>query len=151
MERLVAELREAGMSGKFGKSNSGKAEDIGIWVRDKYSCVYCGMTMMDESNRWNWYTFQIDHVLPKRKYPEFANSSSNKVLSCSLCNSQIKGTYDPGEGYEIKDEQDLAKYRNELIDTCKAFIRRHRDAIAASYDRIIPIIAKYRNDNKCWP
>ena len=56
-------------------------------------CPYCGKDEVIESDRSKR---QIDHYLPKRKYPFFALSYFNLIPACDLCNEvPNKGTNDP--------------------------------------------------------
>ena len=57
------------------------------------TCPYCGKDEVMESNRSKR---QIDHYLPKRKYPFFGISYFNLIPACDLCNEvPNKGTLDP--------------------------------------------------------
>lgn len=56
-------------------------------------CPYCGKDEVIESDRSKR---QIDHYLPKRKYPFFALSYFNLIPACDLCNEvPNKGVKDP--------------------------------------------------------
>lgn len=56
-------------------------------------CPYCGKEEVVQSRRSKR---QIDHYLPKRKYPFFALSYYNMIPACDLCNeSPNKGQKDP--------------------------------------------------------
>lgn len=56
-------------------------------------CPYCGKERVIESKRSKR---QIDHYLPKRKYPFFAPCYFNLIPACDLCNeAPNKGTNDP--------------------------------------------------------
>ena len=56
-------------------------------------CPYCGMEVVRESSRSKR---QIDHFLPKRKYPFFALCYYNLIPSCDICNeAPNKGANDP--------------------------------------------------------
>lgn len=56
-------------------------------------CPYCGKDEVIESIRSKR---QIDHYLPKRKYPFFALNYFNLIPACDLCNeAPKKGTRDP--------------------------------------------------------
>ena len=56
-------------------------------------CPYCGKEWIMSTNRTKR---QIDHFLPKRKYPFFALNFYNLIPSCDLCNENPnKGQKDP--------------------------------------------------------
>ncbi|MDI0264805.1 hypothetical protein QIW52_02435 [Clostridioides difficile] len=67
----------------------------------------------------------LDHFLPKNKYPFFSMSLYNLIPSCKFCNSSLKGTkefdFDSLNPYEcniddyIKFEIDLASNTNNII------------------------------------
>lgn len=63
--------------------------------RDNFECVYCG--------RKN--SKSVDHVLPRKRYPDLKNQLSNMVTACRNCN-QEKGDQTASEfGYpEIEEE-----------------------------------------------
>ena len=62
--------------------------DSGIWV-----CPYCGAEKIKPTSKTKR---QIDHFIPKRKYPMFALSYYNLIPSCDECNeSPNKGQKDP--------------------------------------------------------
>ena len=45
------------------------------------ACSYCGITGSDV--RWN-----LEHVLPRSKFPELAFDLDNITLSCDCCNKE---------------------------------------------------------------
>lgn len=58
-------------------------------------CPYCGMEYIKPTNRSKK---QIDHFLPKRKYPFLSLCYYNLIPSCDICNeSPNKGAKDPIE------------------------------------------------------
>ena len=56
------------------------------YVRANGYCEYCGEELI--RNRLGYACAQIDHLLPRSKFPaEVYELENNFVLSCSLCNS----------------------------------------------------------------
>lgn len=51
-------------------------------------CGYCGKhfkaTLCDS---------QIEHFIPKKKYPEYENKYSNLILACKVCNNKKRGDW----------------------------------------------------------
>jgi len=122
IDRLIEDLRKAGLSGKYGEPSNPRW--VKIWVRDDFHCVYCNAYLL--ADRISLSSAQIDHILPKSKYPQFRDLPENTVLSCFCCN-QIKRAFDPLS----KCTDDIAKklsqnnfrdYREELIDKCRKFV-----------------------------
>ena len=50
-----------------------------------------------DRNRVHYFSMQLDHLLPRSKYPHLANDPDNFVLSCQRCNN-LKRAYDPLDG-----------------------------------------------------
>jgi len=63
-ENIISELSKAGLTGKYGEP--GDHRWVKIWVRDRYCCVYCGVSLLDDIIRMS--SAQIDHLLPKYEY-----------------------------------------------------------------------------------
>jgi hypothetical protein len=51
------------------------------------SCCYCGLSM----SAWHRITIDIEHVLPKGRFPEYTFEVKNLNISCKRCNMTIKG------------------------------------------------------------
>lgn len=70
---------------RHGPQGSSHYRQYRNWLRDEFSfrCVYC-------LRRETWATmprdFEIDHVLPKRDYPELERDYDNLVYACAECN-----------------------------------------------------------------
>jgi len=56
-----------------------------IYVRDKYTCQYCGWSGADDFENWNRAWFAIDHVTPKKHGG--SDDDDNLVVACNTCNS----------------------------------------------------------------
>jgi hypothetical protein len=50
-------------------------------------CCYCGLSM----SPWHRITIDIEHVLPKGRFPEYTFEIKNLNISCKRCNMTIKG------------------------------------------------------------
>ena len=142
-ENLIAELVKAGLSGKSGEPSDPK--DVGIWVRDEFKCIYCGEYLLKD--RIRMISAQIDHVLPKSKYKEFAELPNNRVLSCFCCN-QIKGPFDPLDKMPLDIKSKLSagtfkEYRQRLIEVCRNYIKPLLDKKGEILKQSISIIKKY--------
>lgn len=124
MERgnIVVALSKAGLAGKYGEP--GDHHWIEIWVRDRYRCVYCGTTLLDDIIRM--FSPQIDHILPKSKYKDYKNLESNMVLACYCCN-QIKWKFNPLEKLPEQERAavspcTLDKFRDKLLSACRDYL-----------------------------
>ncbi|KPK48103.1 MAG: hypothetical protein AMS22_15850 [Thiotrichales bacterium SG8_50] len=67
------------------------------------------------------FSAQVDHLLPKSRYPEYADTEANYVLSCYCCN-QIKRDFDPLNARPELKEAALDKCRDALIEVCRQYI-----------------------------
>lgn len=100
-------------------------EDSDIYIRDKSTCLYCGLSGM-----WNlgiWRQLEIDHIIPETKdKKEYGpNIPENKVVACHRCNN-LKHGYDPSEGnpsIELSKEN-----RQKLISKAREHIRDRAEA-----------------------
>jgi len=76
-------------------------------------CPYCNRTFIQSIKRTNGKTkrtCQLDHFLPKDRYPYFALSFYNLIPSCSACN-HIKTTEEIGlSPYEINRADDVLTF-----------------------------------------
>ena len=59
-----------------------------LLVAQSKRCAYCGSRLYEKHPH-------RDHIAPKGTYPEWTFWPENLVLSCSTCNTDIKGSYDP--------------------------------------------------------
>lgn len=85
----------------FGKSNKmvwydGQVKVIAIkheiskkvlW-ESRFRCSFCGKRLEASSK-------PIDHFIPNKKYPQYSFHPLNLLSSCSYCNSDSKGEFDP--------------------------------------------------------
>jgi hypothetical protein len=54
-----------------------------LFVRKGLVCPYCGIKRN--------YTRDLDHYIPRSKYPEFSIMTNNLIFSCPTCNQDYKG------------------------------------------------------------
>jgi hypothetical protein len=58
----------------------------GVFIRDKCTCRYCGLSGRD--NFAVWRQLHLDHIVPKGLVPDkFYEAAENKVVACSHCNT----------------------------------------------------------------
>lgn len=67
---------------KVYRYNEGTAR---AYVESNGKCVYCGVDLLN--NLSTYFSADIDHLLPKSRYPEFKSWGENWVLSCRACNA----------------------------------------------------------------
>lgn len=82
-------------------------------------CVYCDEDLLESLVSYS--AMQMDHLLPKSKYPEFEWNTENHVLCCFSCNG-MKGNYDPAECLDVPDGMALTAQKVELIRRVKAHL-----------------------------
>ena len=118
-ENIISELSKARLTGKYGEP--GDHRWVKIWVRDRYCCVYCGVSLLDDIIRMS--SAQIDHLLPKYEYKDYENLDINMLLAC-YCYDQIKREFDPLD--KLSEEERslvspwmLEKFREKLLDACR--------------------------------
>lgn len=99
--------------------------DKGGFIQDTQIrvCPYCGMEVVRQSTRSKR---QIDHYLPKRKYPFLALSYYNLIPACDLCNEvPNKGATDPLDQRERMKvimhpygfNDDIVRFHIDIADT----------------------------------
>ena len=146
-EGLVAQLLKAGLSGKVGlvgKSwNLGKSEHVRMWVRHEYKCGYCGENLLTDVPRM--MSSQLDHLLPKWKYPDLYNVEDNWVLACFCCN-QIKRHFDPWKSLtssiDVPTRENIAFFRQVLIEISRIRLKPFREQQQEMHERVISILSK---------
>jgi 5-methylcytosine-specific restriction endonuclease McrA len=99
-------------------------------------CVYCGINLLENLN--SFAAADIDHILPKSKYPEVEAVKNNRVLSCRSCNS-TKGKMDLGElPWSVVDA--VENHRFELIEMVKCNLLQKRLSKSQELDEIRKVI-----------
>lgn len=79
------------------------------YARTGGRCTYCYRDLI--ADRLGFACGEIDHLLPRNRYPALADIIDNWVLACSLCNS-VKGRHDV-----LRDGEDHTKALTEIRDT----------------------------------
>ena len=97
------------------------------FVRARGRCEYCGADLL--MARQGYASMQLDHLLPKSKYPNLENDLNNGVLCCSTCNG-VKKSHDLRK-LDESEEDILTKDREMFIDRCRKFIA---EKMIAKYD-----------------
>lgn len=79
-------------------------------------CGYCGKvfksTICDS---------QIDHFIPKNKYPEYENKYSNLVLACKVCNNKKRSDWPSG----IAEKSITSDGKKGYVDPCDVEYDKH--------------------------
>ena len=97
-------------------------DSLAFALRDGCQCTYCGCGFLDDFDRYRLW--DVDHILPKSKYPELIAEPLNLVSACRVCNL-VKGRYDPNA-----DGEQLLRDGQQLTETLRAqFIARTRSRI----------------------
>lgn len=86
-----------------------------LFERDKGRCVYCGMDLTADYDRFMMAT--EDHLVPTSKVGK-KRHLENLILSCAVCN-RLKANYIP-EGI------DAVKERRRYIMTVREYIHKRR-------------------------
>lgn len=94
-------------------------------------CPYCNrnwISFVKDGSGNNIMYFDIDHYLPKYKYPWFALSFYNLIPSCTICNQRIKGRKDLYLGDHLHpyldDFDEIVKF-NVPVDTLAVFFDKN--------------------------
>jgi len=146
-EGLVAQLLRAGLAGKLGLAGQpwrrGDPLHVGMWVRHECKCGYCGENLLTDVPRM--MSSQLDHLLPKRKYPDLDKVEDNWVLACFCCN-QIKRDFDPWKSLttsiDLPTRENIAFFRQVLIEISRDHLKPFRDQQQELYERVISILSK---------
>jgi len=93
-----------------------KSKFLQLFERDQGRCVYCGLDLKADYDRFMMAT--EDHLLPGLK-GGYARELENLVLSCRTCNS-VKGGFVPDPPLDLK------KQRRQYISAVRAFIMTRR-------------------------
>jgi 5-methylcytosine-specific restriction endonuclease McrA len=99
-----------------------EGKDWQVFVRDKYTCRYCGLNIAAFGNRWDLF---VDHLKPTQIRGTVAgpDTTMNLVTACMGCN-RLKGGFDPtsgGPAPETKEQQE------RLIHVANGHIKARRE------------------------
>jgi CRISPR/Cas system Type II protein with McrA/HNH and RuvC-like nuclease domain len=104
---------------KAYRYNEGTAR---AYVESNGRCVYCGVDLLN--NLCTYFSADIDHLLPKSKYPEFESWCENWVLSCRACNAlKSKMDIDP---LPWSAKEAITIHKAELIALIQKIIKGKR-------------------------
>jgi 5-methylcytosine-specific restriction endonuclease McrA len=92
-----------------------KSKFISLFERDKGRCVYCGMDLAADHDRFMMAT--EDHLVPSSKGGK-GRELDNLILSCIVCN-RLKGNFMPAGIDAVKD-------RRKFIAAVREYIYRKR-------------------------
>lgn len=146
LKRIAIDLQNASRWFK-GWNLSG----LQAFIRDEGCCVYCGTPLFEEYNQTA--SSCIDHLLPRKTYPDLAENVENLVAACTTCN-HIKHFYDPS-GWNGNYHVITPEVRRDLISkACDDIMRKKK---IGDWEKEFPTakthfraaLAKYRNCEGC--
>lgn len=124
-------------------------------------CPYCGNDKVRESIRTK---NELDHFLPKRKYPLFAVSYFNLIPSCHFCNrADHKGQLSPideiGNGFVVQNpyvfDPSIVRFHLHIVDTnvfepknFKVVVGFSEKTYLDGYDRFFDVCDRYAGNNQ---
>jgi 5-methylcytosine-specific restriction endonuclease McrA len=92
-----------------------KSKFLQLFERDKGRCVYCGMDLTADYDRFMMAT--EDHLIPASK-GEKGRNLDNLILSCMVCN-RLKSNFVP-------ESVDAVKERRKYIAAVREYIYKRR-------------------------
>ena len=96
-------------------AHSPKSKFVQLFERDTGCCVYCGMDLMADHDRFMMAT--EDHLIPTSKGGK-GRELENLILSCMVCN-RLKANYVP-------ESINATKERRNYIAAIRGYIYRRR-------------------------
>lgn len=116
-----------------------------VWAEFDFHCAYCGADLIHSFDRYA--LGNVDHLLPRGRYPQLVDSPTNHVLSCWTCN-RIKRHWDAntriGAAVYTAGNSLTPEQRRELIDRAKAYIVGVREEKSAEVRAISAAILDFR-------
>jgi 5-methylcytosine-specific restriction endonuclease McrA len=103
-----------------------KSKFLQLFERDQGRCVYCGLDLKADYDRFMMAT--EDHLVPGSK-GGFARELANLVLSCRVCNG-LKANFVP------EPLMDPIKDRRNYIATVRAHIMKRRSERLKEFMRV---------------
>jgi 5-methylcytosine-specific restriction endonuclease McrA len=95
--------------------------DWDVFVRDKYTCRYCGLHIKTVNGQWD--LFVADHLKPQSVAVGGPDTIMNLVTACMGCN-RLKGGFDPTEGGPAPDSKEE---QERLVEKANTKIKERRD------------------------
>jgi len=101
--------------------------DWDVFVRDRYTCRYCGLSIKAFKNRWD--LFAADHLKPRNPKSKTGGPDTvmNLVTACVGCNA-LKGNFDPTNG---GPPPETAEEQERLVQIANGHIKAKRDKFVA--------------------
>lgn len=103
-----------------------KSKFLQLFERDHGRCVYCGLDLKADFDRFMMAT--EDHLVPSAKSGK-GRDLENLILSCSACN-RLKANYEPDP------EIDAKKERRRYIAAVRAYIMKRRSERLKEFMRV---------------
>jgi hypothetical protein len=104
--------------------------------RAKGICEYCGDDLLASVK--DYYSMQIDHLLPKSLHIDHESDYANYVSCCSTCN-HLKGRFNP-----LEDDEDaknmLAELRSDLVERVRNYLITRYATRTAEFQAVKNII-----------
>ena len=103
---------------------------ITVWSKHKQEleedfvglCGYCGKHF-----KATFTSSQIDHFVPKKKYPDYENKYSNLVLACKVCNNKKRSDWPSGDPTKNITDDGKRGYIDPATDEYDANLSRCED------------------------
>lgn len=112
-----------------------KSKFLQLFERDQGRCVYCGLDLKADYDRFMMAT--EDHLVPGSK-GNYGRELENLVLSCRTCNS-LKGSFVPNPPLDHKNE------KRKYITAVRAHIMAKRAERLKEFLRVThPDISEYQ-------
>lgn len=93
-----------------------------LLLKSKFRCSFCGKRLEASSK-------PIDHFIPNKEYPKYSFHPLNLLSSCSYCNSDSKGEFDPIETPNRKYTKIIFSIVHPIIDNVENEFRYQEDGI----------------------
>lgn len=113
--------------------------NINLAIRAKGKCEYCEKNMLESID--NYKLWQVDHIKPRSSNCINFEDFDNKALSCTQCNKDFKGKWNPTS---VIGED---KERTEYIKEISKYIKEKREKKQKELDEIKNIFGAYFIEN----
>jgi 5-methylcytosine-specific restriction endonuclease McrA len=113
-----------------------KERRLAIYIRDEFTCGYCGRNMKNDGPE----TLTLDHLIPRNvkvSHGSGGNESTNLVTACHSCNSarQDKPYMDYATG-GARDRIETRRYQPVNITLAKSLIEGRIAATVAEVESL---------------